>query len=224
MDGVEQINKLIELGYDIAFNIGRIDKVSFEQLYEICKILSKTKIKYFIMADTYGSVDEHYIEKLIPYVSNLFKNEFKNDNIKIGFHAHDNCSNATSKALHSIKYGTNIIDGCSLGFGRGSGNAKIELLMMYLNKNYNYNFDFIHNIDFGDTYLINYKECHNNLSYNVVYALCSYFGCHVTYAIELIENYKKVNIKQIYNLLLKLKEINKHMFYNEKLLKDFFES
>jgi 4-hydroxy 2-oxovalerate aldolase len=220
-NGIIQINELIKLGYDVSFNIGRIDKISNEQLYEVCKLLSQTKIKYFTMADTYGSVDLDDIEKLVPYVKNLFNNEFGNKNIEIGFHAHDNCSNATCKAIHSLKFGATIIDGCSLGFGRGSGNAKMELLMMNLNKNYNKNYDFINIIAFGDKYLIDYKQCSNNLCYNVVYALSSYFGCHITYAIDIIEKYDKLDVKDIYNVFKKMKELNMDMFYwNENY---FFE-
>ena len=219
MDGVDQINQLSELGYEISFNIGRIDKMSNNQIYEVCKILSKTKIKYFTMADTYGSVDLDYIEKLVPYVTFLFKDVFQNNNIEIGFHAHDNCSNATCKALHSLKFGATMIDSCALGYGRGSGNAKTELIMMDLNKNYGKEHDFINIMAFGDKYLINYKECLNNLCYNIVYALASYFGCHVTYAIEIVENYEKKDIRDIYNLFKMLKDTDKNMFYWETELK-----
>ena len=220
-NGIVQLNELIKLGYEISFNIGRIDKISNKQLYEVCHLLSKTKIKYFTMADTYGSVDLDYIEKLVPYVKNLFYNEFNNKHIKIGFHAHDNCSNATCKALHSLKFGATMIDGCSLGFGRGSGNAKMELLMMDLNKNYNTNYNFINIIEFGDKCLIDYKQCLNNLCYNVVYALAAHFGCHVTYAVDIVEKYDKLDVKDIYNVFKKMKELNKEMFYwNENY---FFE-
>jgi len=217
-DGIVQMNQLIELGYDVAFNIGRIDKVSFEQISEVAKLLSQTKIKYFVMADTYGSVDNDYIEKLIPFV----KREFSNSQIKIGFHAHDNCTNATTKALHALKYGADIVDGCVLGFGRGSGNAKTELLMMDLNKNYNKNYNFINIIEFGDEYLINYKECTNNLCYNVVYALAAYVGCHVTYAIDIIEIYDKMKVSDIYNIFMELKRLNKHMFHYSSLFKELY--
>uniref|UniRef100_A0A6C0EVD6 Pyruvate carboxyltransferase domain-containing protein n=1 Tax=viral metagenome TaxID=1070528 RepID=A0A6C0EVD6_9ZZZZ len=216
MDGINQINMLIELGYEVSFNIGRIDKMDKSQLYEVCKLLSQTKIKYFTMADTYGSIDLDNIEKLIPYIKFLFEDLF-HSNIKIGFHAHDNMSNGTCKALQSIKYGASIIDGCILGYGRGSGNAKTELIMMDLNKNYNKNYDFINMIEYGDNHIIHYKECNNNLCYNVVYALSSYFGCHVTYAIDIIENYDKMQIRDIYNTFKKLKELKKHMFYWEDL-------
>ena len=224
-NGIEQINQLIDLGYDISFNIGRIDKMSKKQLYEVCELLSKTKIKYFTMADTYGSVDLDYVEKLIPYIKFLFNDIFENKIIEIGFHAHDNCSNATTKALHSLKFGATMIDGCSLGYGRGSGNAKMELLMMDLNKNYNTNHDFIYIIEFGDNHLINYKECLNNLCYNVVYALAAYFGCHVTYAIDIIEKYDKLEIRDVYNVFMKMKDLKKEMFYwNETYFFEMYKS
>jgi 4-hydroxy 2-oxovalerate aldolase len=220
-NGLVQINELIKLGYDISFNIGRIDKISNDQLYKVCKLLSTTNIKYFTMADTYGSVDLDHIEKLIPFVKDLFHNKFNNKNIEIGFHAHDNCCNATCKALYSLKFGATMIDGCSLGFGRGSGNAKTELIMIDLNKNYNTNHDLINIIEFGDNHLINYKECLNNLCYNVVYALAAYFGCHVTYAIDIVEKYNKLEIRDIYNVFKEMKKLNKEMFYwNDKY---FFE-
>jgi isopropylmalate/homocitrate/citramalate synthase len=165
------------------------------------------------MADTYGSVDLDIIEKIIPYVNFLFKDVFNSPNVKVGFHAHDNCSNATTKALYSLKYGAQSIDGCALGFGRGSGNAKMELLMMDMNKNRGTNYDFINIIDFGDKNLINYKECLNNLCYNVIYALSSYFGVHVTYAIDIIEKYEKMDVKDVYLVFKKMKENNKEMFY-----------
>ena len=47
MEGMEQINQLIELGYDISFNVGRIDKMNKNQLYEICKVLSNNKNSLF---------------------------------------------------------------------------------------------------------------------------------------------------------------------------------
>ena len=223
-DGIKQINKLSDMGYEIAFNIGRIDKISKNQLYEVCKLISSTKIKYFVMADTYGSVDLDYIEKLLPYVKFLFKDVFLNHDIGIGFHAHNNCSNGTEKALHSLKFGATIIDGTSLGYGRGSGNAKLELLMMNLNKNYNKKYNFIDIIQFGDSQLINYKDCQNNMCYNVIYAITSYFGAHVTYGIDIIENIEKTDTKVLYNVFKKLSEMKKHMFHNPKLFNEILNN
>jgi len=221
LNGVKQIEQLIELGYEISFNIGRIDKISRNQLYEICKILSNTKISYFTMADTYGSTNLKDIENLIPYVKFLLQDVFQT-NIQIGFHAHDNMGNATSKAIHSLNYGVNMIDGCILGYGRGSGNAKTEVILMDLNKNMNSQYNFINLVEFGDKYLINYKECTNNLCYNIVYTLSAYYGCHVSYAIDIIEKYEKTDIRKICEFFKKLKDIQKEMFYYDEYLKNEF--
>ena len=77
LDGVEQMKQLIDLGYDISFNIGRIDKISKNHLYEVCKILAPLNIKYFTMADTYGSVDLDLIEKLILFSTHHYHNHKK---------------------------------------------------------------------------------------------------------------------------------------------------
>jgi 4-hydroxy 2-oxovalerate aldolase len=219
-DGVFQIEKLVDLGYDVCFNLGRIDKLTKEQLYTVCSILSKTKIKYFYMADTYGSLDLEMIEELIPRVVHLFKNEFNNPSIEIGFHAHDNCSDGTVKSLYSSKFGVSILDGCVFGYGRGSGNAKTEVLLMNLNKNHSMNYNFIHIVDFGNRYIQSYKNCQNNLCYNVIYAMCAHLGCHVTYGIKIVNDYQELDIITIYNTLVTIKDMDKHMFFNEKLFKN----
>lgn len=215
-DGIKQIEQLIELGYEVSFNIGRIDKISRKQLCKICEILSQTKISYFIMADTYGSIDLSDIEILIPYVKELLKDT----SIKVGFHAHDNMGNGTAKTIHSLKYGVDMIDGCILGYGRGSGNAKTELLLMDLNKNCHKEYDFIHLLTFGNTYLFHYKNCSHPLSYNIVYALSAYFGAHVSYAIEIIEKYGHLSVIDIWEFFSMLKKSGKEMFFYEHILQN----
>ena len=46
MLSILEINKLIDLGYDVTFNIGRIDKISEEQLYLICVIKRRMHIHF----------------------------------------------------------------------------------------------------------------------------------------------------------------------------------
>jgi 3-dehydroquinate synthase len=205
-DGITQIQMLVDLGYKVSFNLGRIDKLSKDQLKEVCFLLKQTSISYFAMADTYGSVTLDTIEELVPYVRSLLP-----PTISIGFHAHDNCSNGTAKALHSLKFGADIIDGCVLGFGRGSGNAKTELLIMET-KRYN----ILPILRFGDKHIVSYKNCVGITSYNIVYALASYFGCHVSYAIDIIEKYEKLDIGDIFTTFQYMKDKKIHNFYNER--------
>jgi hypothetical protein len=63
----------------------------------------------------------------------------------------------------------------------------------------------------------------NNLCYNIVYVLSAYFGCHVSYAIDIIEKYEKTDIRKIYDFFKYLKDINKEMFYYEEYLRRIFK-
>jgi 4-hydroxy 2-oxovalerate aldolase len=207
-DGISQIRELVALGYKVSFNLGRIDKVGNDQLREVCSMISATPISYFVMADTYGSVTLDMVEVLIPYVRSLLPSS-----IRIGFHAHDNCSDGTAKALHALKHGADIIDGCILGFGRGSGNAKTELLAMRSSERYK----ILPLIEYGDKHIVSYKDCIGITSYNVVYALAAYFGCHVSYAIDIIEKHDKMSIASIYTAFQRMKAHNRHMFYDARL-------
>jgi len=54
--------------------------------------------------------------------------------------------------------------------------------------------------------------------------LSSYFGCHVTYAIDVVENYEKMEVRDIYNVFKKVKEMNKNMFYWDKLFMEIYNS
>jgi 4-hydroxy 2-oxovalerate aldolase len=217
-EGINQINKLIDLGYDVTFNIGRIDKISIEQLCVICEKVSQTKVKYFIMADTYGSLDLHLTQKYVSVAKNLFETVFKT-NIKIGFHAHDNLKNATSKALHSIDCGAELIDSCVHGFGRGSGNAITELLMLNLNKQFNKNYDFFELMMYGQKHLTSYNNADEILSKkNILYILSAYYGMHVNYAIECIN--KNISIEEANIAFLKICDIKKNMYYFDDLLYD----
>ena len=52
----------------------------------------------------------------------------------------------------------------------------------------------------------------------------SYFGCHVTYAIDIIENYDKMRIRDVHNVFKKMKDLNKEMFYwNDKYFIDLYK-
>jgi len=219
--GVDLINKLNTLGYDVAFNIGRIDKLTKEQLFNICKRISETNIKYFYMADTYGSTD---IKSTIDYVSTVkfFLHEiFNKKNIKIGFHAHNNYKNATCKAIHSFTCGASIVDGCIHGFGRGSGNASTELILLDLNNNYYHNHDIVRLFEYGQKYLKNFKNSSNIFSYDdIIYILSAYYGCHINYAIEILDNVEKNNysITYVNSLFKELYNKNIQMYYNNKVI------
>jgi 4-hydroxy 2-oxovalerate aldolase len=213
--GILKMNQLVvDKNYEVCFNLGKIDKVSEEQLLLICKVLNESKIQYFYLADTFGSLDEAAIELLIPKIVDTLKKE-----IQLGFHAHDNFCNGTTKAIFAAKKGCSIIDGCIMGFGKGAGNAKMELLMMELNRNHGHSFNFIPIIQYGNTHIKSYKEC-GSFSYNVIYALTAYLGCHNSLGTEIIHENPEMSISTIYSVLTKLRQNNQHIFFQPRLFLD----
>jgi 4-hydroxy 2-oxovalerate aldolase len=122
---VDMCKKLKELGYEVSINIGRIDKMSDEQIEKTCEIIKDAPIEYFYLADTYGNLgiykmssDSHDIRKKYLTAS-------------IGFHAHDNLKNASVKAIDALYNGADIVDVTFGGFGRGSGNARSEYVLAH---------------------------------------------------------------------------------------------
>lgn len=207
-DSIFKINSLIDMGYEVSFNIGRVDKISREQLKIICEKLSKTKIKYFYLADTYGTVDIITIENII----NMCKT-YLSSSIQIGFHAHNNLQDGSSKSILAYKYGASILDGTFYGIGRGGGNAPLELLLTHFNKDFlntnpPYNIEPILNII--EKYIISYKD---KTTYNIIYLIGCYYKCHVNYAYEIINKQEKLSIDNIFKIFKCLKKQNKNMFY-----------
>ena len=216
--GIQQMQELINMGYEVTFNIGRIDKLTNIQLKTICEKVSKVDIKYFYMADTYSSLDINSTKDLIVNVKNIF-NELNTD-VKIGFHAHNSMQNGTSKAIQAIKNGVDIIDGTVIGYGRGPGNAALELILIYLNQNTECNYKFQYIFEYADKYLCNYKQNSSNCNYNLIYVLASYYGCHVNYAIELIEKQPKMPMNSVFELFNRINNIDKNNFYYNNLIND----
>lgn len=84
----------------------------------------------FYIVDSYGTMKK---ENLLEYLS-LVK-QLLNNNIHLGFHAHDNLKLAFSNACTLIDYPLNsqiIFDVTIHGKGRGAGNLNSELFLKYL--------------------------------------------------------------------------------------------
>ena len=62
------------------------------------------------------------------------------------------------------------------------------------------------------------------MCYNVIYAITSYFGAHVTYGIDVIEKIEKKDTRVLYNVFKQLSEMNKQMFYNPKLFNEILNN
>lgn len=202
-DTVKMCHKLKELGYEVCINIGRIDKMSEEQIREMCEIIQDAPIEYFYIADTYGNLGIYKMRKILETIK-------KHYNGVIGFHAHDNLKNASVKAIDALYNGADIVDVTFGGFGRGSGNAKTEYVLAHMEAKGNYKL--LPALIYSDKWVESYKKS------GIPYLLSGMKSMHVNYAIEVIEKHDNLTIEEVYNVFNKIVDANKHNFYSSEVL------
>jgi len=195
-EGIFIINDLVNKGYEVSFNLGRIDRVPFRHLEHVCRKLNSTGVKVFYIADTYGNLTIQNSKPILNFIKSHLS-----PNIKIGYHAHDNLSNATSKTLESVNQGCSFIDGTMYGVGRGSGNARTELLVAEYSKNILPMFEYI------DKWVCPYKQS------SLLYIISGKYSMHINYAIELNEKHS-YSVQEAYYILHGIVDSGKHHFYN----------
>jgi 4-hydroxy 2-oxovalerate aldolase len=209
-DTNEMVKKVRDLGYIVTVNIGRIDKMTYEQITTCCEILSDSAPDYLYIADTYGNLG-------IVKMQNILSAIKKNYTGKIGFHAHDNLLNASVKTIDSMYNGCDIVDTTIGGLGRGSGNAKTELIIAHFLMAGRTTYDIFPVLEYGEKWITTYKQNH------VLYFITGMYSMHVNYAIQLIEKYT-LSFKQCYDVLMEIVRLDKHHFFDATLLRSICDT
>ncbi len=205
-DTVEMCKKIKDLGYEVCINIGRIDKMSKEQIKQTCQIIKDAPIKYFYIADTYGNLGIYKMRSILSAVKLFYDG-------KIGFHAHDNLKNASVKAIDALYNGADIVDVTFGGFGRGSGNAKSEYVLSHFEDKDKYKL--LPALIYSDRWVESYKKS------GIPYLLSGLKSMHVNYAIEVIEKHDDLTMEQVWNVFEKIVHNNKHNFYSSDILTQY---
>lgn len=200
---VDTCKKLKELGYEVSINIGRIDKMSDEQIEKTCEIIKDAPIEYFYLADTYGNLGIYKMRQILTNIKKYYDG-------KIGFHAHDNLKNASVKAIDALYNGADIVDVTFGGFGRGSGNAKSEYVLAHFEDR-----KLLPALLYTDKWIQSYKES------GVPYLLSGLKSMHVNYAIEVIEKHENLTMQQVWDVFNKIVEMDKHHFYSSEILTQY---
>ena len=163
-------------------------------------------------------------EKDIIYYTNLFDKYLDNE-ILIGFHAHNNLQLAFSNAIAFIKKMSGkrsiIIDTSIFGMGRGAGNLPTELLLSYLNENYDKKYNIEPLLKIVDSVLSKIKEEHN-WGYSLEYYLSAIHSIHPSYVINFM-NRKTLNTNDI-NKLLNSISYDKKTEYNSSYADELYNS
>ena len=203
---VDMCKKLKNLGYDVCINIGRIDKMSDEQIKETCEIIKDAPIEYLYLADTYGNLGIYKMRSILNFIKQHYDGS-------IGFHAHDNLKNASVKAIDALYNGADIVDVTFGGFGRGSGNAKTEYVLAHMENKGDYKL--LPSLIYSDKWVESYKKS------GIPYLLSGMKSMHVNYAIEVIEKHEDLSIEHVYKVFNRIVEDGKHNFYSSDILTQY---
>ena len=203
---VDMCKQLKNLGYDVCINIGRIDKMSDEQIKETCEIIKDAPIEYFYLADTYGNLGIYKMRSILNFIKQHYDGS-------IGFHAHDNLKNASVKAIDALYNGADIVDVTFGGFGRGSGNAKTEYVLAHMENKGDYKL--LPSLIYSDKWVESYKKS------GIPYLLSDMKSMHVNYAIEVIEKHEDLSIEHVYKVFNRIVEDDKHNFYSSDILTQY---
>jgi len=196
-EAIHFTEKIGDLGYKTSLQMMGYSTLSSDEQKNIRKLLNDANINYAYIADSYGALEPKNIKHLLLPLMNL-------DNLKIGFHAHNNIQTAFANTLEAINCGVDIVDGSILGMGRGAGNMPLELLIALLEREnpnrYNVK-PLIHCID--RQMLKIYGE--PTWGYNHKYALTGIYNLHPYFIKKLLEE-KNLSITQSADKIKKLKE------------------
>jgi len=130
--GIELANMIMDKGYEVTINLMAVSTNLEKDIDEALVQISKTKIPYVYVVDSFGSM---YSED-ITFLVNKYQAALPSKTI--GIHCHNNRQLAFGNTIQAIIDGSNILDASAFGIGRGAGNCALELLIGFL-KNPRYN-------------------------------------------------------------------------------------
>ena len=210
-EAMEFCRKIKKLGYKVFSQLVSISSYTDEELMELVELVNDVKPYAVSMVDTYGLLypDDmmHYYKILDKYVDN---------NIRIGFHAHNNLQLAYANSLSFLKmeYAHDIIvDGTLFGMGKSAGNAPIELLAKSLNEKYRKSYRIDSMLEAIEESV---KDFYLNTpwGYKTYFYLCAKNKCHPNY-VSFYEKKLNLSISKVDELLSLIEPNEKKLLYDK---------
>ena len=211
-EGVEYCRKLVDKGYEVGVQLARTDQYSFDEIGDIVEMFNDVHPTAVYVVDSFGTFDK---EKMLKYAK--IYDERLADDIRLGYHAHNNMQQAYTNAVAFCEYGFKhklVLDASVLGMGRGAGNLNIELIMNYLNVTHGYKFDVTPLMPVANDYLMPiYKQ--QVWGYSMPYFLSAITGRNPSFVNYMLD--KNIPIDVIGKVFKKMKEEDAGIRYDTEL-------
>lgn len=219
-EALEYCREIKKLGYLVFAQGVSFTTYTDEKLDEITCLLNDLNPYAFSIVDTYGLMDISIITHYYDYLD-----KHLNNNISIGFHAHNNFQLAFANCMelarkHGNKNRELVLDGSIYGMGKGAGNAPLELLISFMNENFGSNYDIDQILEAID---VNIIEMHRqmNWGYSLKAFIAASNDCHPNYVSYLL-NKKTLSVKSINTILRSIENGPKKLLYDKNYVEDLY--
>lgn len=222
-EAIEYAEKLIKKGYKVFIQPMVTINYSDKELLELVEKVNNIKPYAFYIVDSFGVMKQNDLKRMFYLIDNNL-----NENICVGYHAHNNLQLAYSNAQSLINIETSrciIIDSSVFGMGRGAGNLNTELFTNYLNDTIEKNYVIEPLLEIIDD-ILNAIYVENYWGYSLAHYLSAKFNCHPNYASHLSDkNVLTINeISDILRMVESDKKANFDRGYIEKLYLNYQEN
>ena len=105
-----------------SLNVIKMTNFSVNELVNVCKKISKSKIKYIYFADTHGNLNLPKDKKKYLKAIKILQNKKKH----VGLHLHDHSGYGVMNHMYLKNLNVKLSDTSIKGMGKGYGNLKLE--------------------------------------------------------------------------------------------------
>ena len=205
---IESSQIIKEKGYSLSLNPVSVTTYNDDDIKRLCEETNSLNPDILYIIDTYGLLDN---VKTLDYFNKF--NCLLNNDIEIGYHAHNNLQMAFSNSIQTIENRGNrniVVDSSLYGMGKRAGNTHTELLAYYINKNHTnkYNIDLITS---AIEKIILPMHKHYEWGYSLIHYIAAINGCHSDY-VSYLYNEKHLNFNEIDTILKNIPLENKLTF------------
>lgn len=210
---------LKEKGYRVFLQPMVTMGYSDAELLSLIEWANENNPEAFYIVDSFGTMRKNDVLRMFYLIDNNLSQE-----IKIGFHSHNNLQLSFSNAqelMHMQSRREIIIDSSVFGMGRGAGNLCTELLTQYINENIGNKYDLIPILEIMDEFIMPiYTD--KPWGYSAPYYIAAINGCHPNYASYLMDR-QSLCVQDINAIIKQIPEGEKQLFRADLIEKMYLE-
>ena len=216
---MEFCGQLKSLGYKVFAQLVSITSYTDKELMELICLVNEVEPYAVSIVDTYGLL---HPEDLIHYYEILEKNV--NQEIVIGFHAHNNFQLGYANALTFLGKDTRhdvVVDGTLFGMGKSAGNAPLELLAMRLNDKYGKAYDIAPMLECIEESVMKFYA-NSPWGYKMFFYLCAKNKCHPNY-LSYFQGKNDFSTSKLDRMLSEIEPEEKKLLYDKNVAESLYQ-